>query len=182
MVSFDRPEKGFKQFNQRAKTPGGFYLPNAVKQRQFNTASGKAEITVNPLNPIRLEGDQLLLQTFRSHDQFNTTIYGNNDRYRGIKNERRVLFMNTEDMQARSLVAEQPVDITSHFEGETRTAELFLVIPYDTPQGCAAAYYPEANVLVPIASQAAHSGTPTSKSVVVTVCPHRSAGTPNKRH
>ena len=90
--------------------------------------------------------------------------------------------MNTEDMQARGLVAEQPVDITSHFEGETRTAELFLVIPYDTPQSCAAAYYPEANVLVPIASQAAHSGTPTSKSVVVTVCPHRSAGTPDQRH
>ena len=173
--SIEKIIPGFKQFNQRAKTPGGFYLPNAVKQRQFNTASGKAEITVNPLNPIRLEGDQLLLQTFRSHDQFNTTIYGNNDRYRGIKNERRVLFMNTEDMKARGLVAEQPVDITSHFEGETRTAELFLVIPYDTPTGCAAAYYPETNVLVPIASQAAESGTPTSKSIVITVRPHRSA-------
>ena len=83
--------------------------------------------------------------------------------------------MNTEDMQARGLIAEQPVDITSHFKGETRTAELFLVIPYDTPKGCAAAYYPEANVLVPITAQAAHSGTPTSKSVIITVCPHRSA-------
>ena len=180
--SIEKVIPGFENFNQRAKIPGGFYLPNGVKQRQFNTDSGKAEITVNPLNPIQLEDDQLLLQTFRSHDQFNTTIYGNNDRYRGIKNERRIIFMNDEDMQARGLVAEQPVDITSHFEGETRTAELFLVIPYDTPQGCAAAYYPEANVLVPIASQAAHSGTPTSKSVVVTVCPHRSAGTPDQRH
>ena len=119
-----------------------------------------------------LEDDQLLLQTFRSHDQFNTTIYGTNDRYRGIKNERRVIFMNSEDMQARGIVAEQPIDITSHFEGETRTAELFLAIPYDTPKGCAAAYYPEANVLVPIAAQAAHSGTPASKSVIVTVSPH----------
>ena len=173
--SIEKVIPGFENFNQRTKIPGGFYLPNGVKQRQFNTASGKAEITINPLNPIRLEDDQLLLQTFRSHDQFNTTIYGNNDRYRGIKNERRVLFMNTEDMKARGLVAEQPVDITSHFEGETRTAELFLVIPYDTPTGCAAAYYPETNVLVPIASQAAESGTPTSKSIVITVRPHRSA-------
>ncbi|MDG2346138.1 MAG: FdhF/YdeP family oxidoreductase [Opitutae bacterium] len=173
--SIEKVIPGFENFNQRAKTPGGFYLPNAVKQRQFNTASGKAEITVNPLNPIQLKDGQLLLQTFRSHDQFNTTIYGTNDRYRGIKNERRVLFMNTEDMQARGLIAEQPVDITSHFKGETRTAELFLVIPYDTPKGCAAAYYPEANVLVPITAQAAHSGTPTSKSVIITVCPHRSA-------
>ncbi|MDA9589825.1 FdhF/YdeP family oxidoreductase [Opitutales bacterium] len=170
--SIEKVIPGFEDYNQRAKIPGGFYLPNAVKQRIFQTASGKAEMTINPLNPIQLEDDQLLLQTFRSHDQFNTTIYGTNDRYRGIKNERRVIFMNPEDMQARGIVAEQPVDITSHFEGETRTAELFLAIPYDTPKGCAAAYYPEANVLVPIAAQAAHSGTPTSKSVIVTVAAH----------
>jgi molybdopterin-dependent oxidoreductase alpha subunit len=170
--SIEKVIPGFEDFNQRAKTPGGFYLPNPVKERIFNTASGKAEISINPLNPIQLEDDQLLLQTFRSHDQFNTTIYGTNDRYRGIKNERRVIFMNSEDMQARDIVAEQPVDITSHFEGETRTAELFLAIPYDTPKGCAAAYYPEANVLVPIAAQAAQSGTPTSKSVIITVTPH----------
>ena len=170
--SIEKVIPGFEDFNQRAKTPGGFYLPNPVKERIFNTASGKAEISINPLNPIQLEDDQLLLQTFRSHDQFNTTIYGTNDRYRGIKNERRVIFMNAEDMQARDIVAEQPVDITSHFEGETRTAELFLAIPYDTPKGCAAAYYPEANVLVPIAAQAAQSGTPTSKSVIITVTPH----------
>lgn len=170
--SIEKVIPGFENFNQRAKIPGGFYLPNSVKQRQFDTASGKAKITINPLNPIQLEDDQLLLQTFRSHDQFNTTIYGTNDRYRGIKNERRVIFMNSEDMQARGIIAEQPVDITSHFEGETRTAELFLAIPYDTPKGCAAAYYPEANVLVPIVAQAAHSGTPTSKSVIVTVSPH----------
>ena len=172
--SIEKVVPGFENFNQRAKIPGGFYLPNGVKQRRFDTASGKAEITVNPLRPIQLKDDQLLLQTFRSHDQFNTTIYGTNDRYRGIKNERRVIFMNSEDMQSRGLVAEQPVDITSHFEGETRTAELFLVIPYETPRGCAAAYYPEANVLVPIASQAIQSGTPTSKSIIVTVRAHRS--------
>lgn len=162
---------GFDNFNQRAKQPGGFYLPNGVKERIWNTASSKAEITINPLCQLQLESNQLLLQTFRSHDQFNTTIYGNNDRYRGIKNERRVLFMNKADMEARSIVAEQPVDITSHFNGETRTAELFLAIPYDTPQGCAAAYYPEANVLVPIGATANGSQTPTSKSVIITVEP-----------
>ena len=144
-------------------------MPNDVKKRVFNTVSGKAHITVNPLRPLKLEPDQLLLQTFRSHDQFNTTIYGSDDRYRGIKNERRVIFMNKADIADRGLVAEQPVDITSYYAGETRLAELFLVIPYDIPKGCAAAYYPEANVLVPIGSSAAISQTPTSKSVVISV-------------
>ncbi|MGC6456343.1 MAG: FdhF/YdeP family oxidoreductase [Coraliomargaritaceae bacterium] len=171
--SIEKVIPGFENFNQRAKTPGGFYLPNPVKERQFKTSSGKAKITINPLRPLVLEEDQLLLQTFRSHDQFNTTIYGHDDRYRGIKNERRVLFMHPEDMKTRGIVAEQPVDITSHFAGETRTAELFLAIPYDTPKGCAAAYYPETNVLVPISAQATQSGTPTSKSICITIAPHQ---------
>ena len=168
----DRIEKvipGFENFNSKVRVPGGFYLPNAVKERRFLTKSGKAEFTVNRLDPIALEPGQLLLQTFRSHDQFNTTIYGNNDRYRGIKNERRVIFMNPEDMKERGLQAKDPVDITSHYQGEIRTAQLFLAIPYDTPRGCAAAYYPEANVLVPIGARARISGTPVSKSVVITV-------------
>ena len=172
----ERVVPGFEDFNRRARQPGGFYLPNGVKERRFHTASGKAEFTVNQLDPIRLEEGQLLLQTLRSHDQFNTTVYGNDDRYRGIHNERRVLFLNPEDMAERGLVAEQPVDITSHWEGETRTAELFLAIPYDQPRGCAAAYYPEANVLVPLQSRAAISQTPTSKSVIITVRPHRNPG------
>lgn len=159
----------FENFNQRARQPGGFYLPNAVKERVFNTATKKANFTVNPLAPIALTEGQLLLQTFRSHDQFNTTIYGNNDRYRGIHNERRVIFMNREDMAERGIAPEQPVDITSHHAGKTLTAELFLAIPYDTPRGCAAAYYPEANVLVPLAARAEISQTPISKSVVITV-------------
>ena len=161
----------FQNFNQRARQRGGFYLPNGVKQRNFRTASGKAEISVNPLNPIELAPGQLLLQTLRSHDQFNTTIYGLNDRYRGIKNERRVIFMHPEDMQERGIADRQAVDITSHFEGVTRKAELFLAIPYDTPRGCAAAYFPEANVLVPVTSMAKTSQTPTSKSVIITVEP-----------
>jgi anaerobic selenocysteine-containing dehydrogenase len=162
---------GFEDFNKKVRQPGGFYLPNDAKQRIFKTATGKANFTVNPLTPIALESDQLLLQTFRSHDQFNTTIYGNNDRYRGIHNERRVIFMNAEDMAERGIAAEQPVDITSHFQGETRTAKLFLAIPYDTPRGCTAAYYPEANVLVPLGARATTSQTPVSKSVIVTVSP-----------
>ena len=160
---------GFEDYNRRASQPGGFYLPNPVKERVFKTASGQAEFTVNPLRPLALEPGQLLLQTFRSHDQFNTTIYGNDDRYRGITNERRVIFMHPEDMAERGIGPEQPVDITSHFHGETRTAELFLAVPYETPRGCAAAYYPEANVVVPLAAQADISQTPTSKSIVVTV-------------
>ena len=126
-------------------------------------------MTINPLNPIQLEHGELLLQTLRSHDQFNTTIYGENDRYRGIKGERRILFMNPDDMRERGIQAEEPLTITSYYKGTTRTAELFLAIPYGTPPGCVAAYYPEANVLVPIDSFAKESGTPTSKSVVVRV-------------
>ena len=168
----ERVLPGFEKFNVRIHQPGGFYLPNGVKERQWATETGKAEFTSNALNPLVLESGQMLLQTFRSHDQFNTTIYGNNDRYRGITNERRVIFMNREDMTDRGLKDEQPVDITSHFHGETRTADLFLVIPYDTPKGCAAAYYPEANVLVPIHATANISRTPTSKSIVITVAPH----------
>lgn len=163
---------GFEDFNTRAKKPGGFRLPNAAARRTFRTASGRAGFSVNPLSPIQLKPGQLLLQTFRSHDQFNTTVYGHDDRYRGIKNERRIIFMHPDDMAERGLLARQPVDITSHFEGGTRTARLFLAVPYDTPRGCTAAYFPEANVLVPIGSRAAISNTPASKSVVVTVSPH----------
>lgn len=165
----ERVIPGFENFNTRSSQPGGFYLPNGVKERKFATASGKAEFTVNPLNPIILKPGELLLQTFRSHDQFNTTIYGNDDRYRGIKNERRVLFLNEEDMRERGILTEHPVDITSHFNGETRTAKLFLAIPYQMPKGCAAAYYPEANVLVPIKATANISNTPTSKSIRITI-------------
>jgi len=168
----ERVVPGFEKFNLRIHHPGGFYLPNSVKERTWATRTGKAQLTVNALQPLQLAPGQLLLQTFRSHDQFNTTIYGNNDRYRGITNERRVIFMHEADMADRGLTAHQPVDVTSHFNGETRTAKLFLAIPYDTPRGCAAAYYPEANVLVPIKSTANISRTPTSKSIIVTVAPH----------
>ena len=160
---------GFEDFNEKLRQPGGFYLPNGPRERKFTTPDGKAHFTATELEHYPLEADQLVLMTVRSHDQFNTTIYDYNDRYRGVHNERRVLFMNPEDAQARGLKAKDLIDITSHFEGETRTVEVFQVVPYDIPKGNVCAYFPEANPLVPISSVAKVSNTPTSKYVVVTV-------------
>jgi anaerobic selenocysteine-containing dehydrogenase len=120
-----------------------------------------------------LRDGRLLLMTIRSHDQFNTTIYAENDRYRGVSNGRRVVFMNAEDIRRLGLQKDQWVDLMSHFESETRCAERFKVIPYDIPAGCAAAYYPETNVLVPIRDVADESNQPASKSIVITVEPSR---------
>jgi molybdopterin-dependent oxidoreductase alpha subunit len=161
---------GFENFEARALKPGGFYLPNPAKERRF-AEGGKAPFSINPLEPSQLTDDQLVLMTIRSHDQFNTTIYGMDDRYRGIRNERRVVFLNREDMAERKLDPEQPVNLTSHWKGEQREARLFLAIPYDIPRGCAAAYFPETNVLVPLGSTARISNTPTSKSIVITIEP-----------
>ncbi len=163
---------GFENYNERVRKPGGFYLPNPVRdQRQFPTSTGKAHFTVHPLAPISVDADQFLMTTIRSHDQFNTTIYGLDDRYRGLQSGRRVVFMNREDMNRYSLKQGDLVDLMSHFEGKTRTAPKFLVVPYPIPPQCVATYFPEANVLVPIDSVAEKSNTPTSKSVVVTIHP-----------
>ncbi len=160
---------GFENFNERVRKPGGFYLPNGARERTWKNPAGKALFATHPLSQVKPAEGQLVLQTFRSHDQYNTTVYGLNDRYRGIGNERRVIFMNPADMKARGIEPMRPVDITSHFEGETREAHKFLAVPYDTPAGSCAAYFPEANVLVPVRSFADVSLTPTSKSVLVTV-------------
>jgi anaerobic selenocysteine-containing dehydrogenase len=109
--------------------------------------------------------------TIRSHDQFNTTIYGLDDRYRGVHGERRVVFLNPEDVREQGLSAGQIVDLVSHFDGEQRTARRFIVVPYQIPRRCAATYFPETNVLVPVGSVADKSNTPASKSVVITVRP-----------
>lgn len=167
----ERVVPGFENFNERIRQPGGFYLPNTARERVWKTRSGKAEIHTHSLQVLVPGPGQLVLQTFRSHDQFNTTVYGLNDRYRGIGNERRIIFMNPQDMKERGISPLQPVDITSHFQGETREAPRFLAVPYDQPSGSCAAYFPEANVLVPIGSFADVSLTPTSKSVLVTVKP-----------
>jgi anaerobic selenocysteine-containing dehydrogenase len=119
-----------------------------------------------------LEEGQLLLTTIRSHGQFNTTIYGLNDRYRGIKNERRVVFMSPDDIESHGLKTGQVVDLTSHFDDGERHVYRFIVVPYPIPRGCAAAYFPEANPLVPLGSTAEKSETPTSKSIVISIQPH----------
>jgi anaerobic selenocysteine-containing dehydrogenase len=111
------------------------------------------------------------MTTVRSHDQFNTTIYGLNDRYRGVYNGRRVVFMNPEDVSESGLQQGQFVDLTSHYKGETRVAKHFMVAPFDIPRGCTATYFPEANVLVSINSTADRSNTPVSKSVVISIAP-----------
>jgi anaerobic selenocysteine-containing dehydrogenase len=109
------------------------------------------------------------MMTIRTHDQFNTTIYGLNDRYRGVLNERRVVFMNIEDMKKLGLQKLDVVDLTSHFKSEKREAKGFLAIPYSIPKQCTATYFPEANVLVPLKSTADISNTPTSKTVIITI-------------
>jgi molybdopterin-dependent oxidoreductase alpha subunit len=162
---------GFEEYNHKLRKPGGFYLPNGPRERKFTTDNGKANFSKTTLEKYPLEPDQLVLMTVRSHDQFNTTIYEYNDRYRGIHGERRVLFMNPADMADRNIKAKDLIDITSHYKGEQRRVERFVAVPYDIPKGNVSAYFPEANPLVPIGSVAKVSNTPTSKYVVVTVVP-----------
>src|SRR5919199_1499228 len=167
----ERVIPGFDDYNRRVRHPRGFYLPNLAREGTFKTSTGRANFTVHPLPRHRLAPGQLMLMTMRSHDQFNTTIYGLDDRYRGIYNERRVVLLNPSDVEERGLSAGQVVDLVCHFEGETRTARRFIVVPYKIPRGCAATYFPEANVLVPVRSVADKSNTPASKSVVITLRP-----------
>ena len=165
--SVARVVPGFEDFNRRVRE-GGFYAPVPPKDRVFPTKTGKAMFTVNPIRPIALDPGQLLLMTIRTHDQFNTVIYGLDDRYRGVYGDRRVVFMNGQDMREAGFVTKQRVDITSHFRGVQRTIRGFQVISYDIPRRCAAAYYPETNPLVPLENFADVSQTPASKSIVVT--------------
>ena len=160
---------GFERYNERARTSHGFALPNGPSERRFTTKTGRANFIVHGLPQIPLAENQLLMMTIRSHDQYNTTVYDLNDRYRGIHNFRRVVLMHREDMGARGVDEGDRVDIVSHFQGTTRRAPGFVCVPYDVPRGCVATYFPEANVLVPLESFAAKSQTPTSKSVVVTI-------------
>jgi molybdopterin-dependent oxidoreductase alpha subunit len=159
----------FYDFNRRVRRPNGFCLPNAARERNFATRDGKAHFTVHPIPRHALRPGELLMMTIRSHDQYNTTIYGLDDRYRGVRNGRRVIFMNAEDIAERGLRAGQSVDITSRFNEEERRVARFVVVPYDIPRQCAATYFPETNALVPIDSVADGSNTPTSKSVVISV-------------
>ncbi len=161
---------GFENLNSRIRQPGGFILPNAVRDlREFRTASKKAIFTAHQIPHLNVEAGQFILTTIRSHDQYNTTIYGLEDRYRGIHNGRRVVLMNTDDMAEQKLSANDTVDIVSHHLGKQRRAKNFRIVAYDIPRGCLATYFPEANVLVPIDSVAKTSHTPTSKSIIVSL-------------
>jgi molybdopterin-dependent oxidoreductase alpha subunit len=169
----DRIERvipGFTDYNRRLREDGEFVLPNLPRdRREFRTTTGKANFTVHGIPRVKLEPGQLVMMSMRSHDQFNTTVYGLDDRYRGIYNERRVVMMNADDIREQGLSAGDVVDLTSHFQGEERVARHFIVVAFPIPRRCAATYYPETNVLVPIGSVAKRSNTPTSKFVIITV-------------
>lgn len=162
---------GFEDYNLSVRKKGGFYLPNPARQRVFKTSSGRAEFTVHELPRHDLKPGQFLMMTIRSHDQFNTSIYGLDDRYRGIHNGRRVILLNEEDIRLAGLSEGDAVDLISHFEGEERIARHFRIVPYKIPRLCAATYFPETNVLVPLRSVAEKSNTPASKSVVISLRP-----------
>ncbi|MCP4974764.1 MAG: FdhF/YdeP family oxidoreductase [Maribacter sp.] len=163
----DNVIKGFENTSDNSKG-SGYYLPNNVRDLDFSKLpNGKAQLTLNSLPDHELQENEFVLMTIRSHDQFNTTIYGLDDRYRGVYNERRVLFMNKQDMKEQELIKMDVVDITSFYDNTKRTAFKFLVIPYNIPKGNLAAYFPETNVLVPYNHFADRSKTPISKSIVV---------------
>jgi molybdopterin-dependent oxidoreductase alpha subunit len=160
---------GFENYNERVRKPGGFYLPNCNRDGSFDTATKKARFNIATISPTFLKQDELMMMTIRSHDQFNTTIYGLDDRYRGIYNERRVIMMNQADMNDRQLKQGDIVDLYNDADGRERIAHQFIVVPYPIPKGCTATYFPETNVLVPINDVADKSNTPVSKGVVIKI-------------
>lgn len=160
---------GFTNYNAKVRIKEGFYLPNAPRTGKFDTPDGKAHFSVNKLSTLVLQNNEYLMMTIRSHDQFNTTIYGLDDRYRGIYNERRIVMMNEEDMKQAGFDKLSVVNLYSTFNGKAREARLFLVVPYQIPRQCIATYFPEANSLVPVDNYAHTSKTPCSKSVIVSI-------------
>lgn len=165
---------GFENYSERVRAPGGFELSNGPRERRFTTASGKAQFVSSGLRRIRSGPKELILTTLRSHDQFNTTVYTNEDRYRGISGNRRVLLLCKADLDRRNLNNGDRLRITSHFTPpggapQIRSVDDFTAVSYDIPEGVAAAYFPEANPLVFLDSYAEHSRTPTSKSIRITI-------------
>lgn len=164
---------GFDNYNEKVRQPAGFYLPNCAREQNFHEGTQKAPFSVSTLAPIDIPDGEFLMMTVRSHDQYNTTIYGLDDRYRGILNERRVVMINASDMAAQGLKEGQLVDLVNSDENRQRVAPKFIVVSYDIPPKCIATYFPEANVLVPINHVALKSNTPASKSVLVSIRPHK---------
>ena len=177
----------FGDFNRRVRVPGGFRLPNAARERRWDSPQGRALFRTHAIPtdaPFHRARDAeagrpvFVLTTIRSHDQYNTTIYGMDDRYRGVFGGRRVLFAHRDDIALLGLQAGDWVDLESvHGDGERRRARRFMLVDYDIPRGCLAAYYPETNALVPLSSYADHARTPTSKSIPVLVWAHDPAAT-----
>ncbi|MBD3627464.1 FdhF/YdeP family oxidoreductase [Cyclobacterium sp.] len=158
---------GFDAYNEKIRVPGGFYLPNGAREGIFNTTDNKAQFTVNYLASRPASKMPFVLMTVRSHDQFNTTVYGYDDRYRGIQNSREVVMMHREDMKNTGCQSGDLVKITSVFEGEKRVLEGFQVVPYDISRGCLAVYFPEGNVLVALNNKSDESHCPASKYIEV---------------
>lgn len=162
---------GFGDYNRRVREPGGFELPNGPRHGEFPTVDARARFTTYELPTAVLPPDALMLMTLRSHDQFNTRIYGDDDRYRGVFGGRRVVFCHEDDLGERGLVGGDVVDLVSDVGGARRVAERFVVVPYAIPRGCVGAYFPEANAVVPLDHTARGSNTPASKSVPVMLRP-----------
>ena len=161
---------GFESFERRLQEDGRLVLPHVIRdQRRFETPSGRAQFSVHPIEPPDLPESRFLMMTIRSHDQFNTTVYTQNDRYRGVFADRRVVFMNEDDMRHIGLEDGDVVDLHSHFNDEQRSANLFRIVAYRIPRGCVATYYPETNEIIPLDHVADISNTPAYKSVVVSV-------------
>jgi molybdopterin-dependent oxidoreductase alpha subunit len=158
---------GFEQFNLRVQRPGGFHLRHPAREREFPTATGRARLIAQPLDDRVGDAALMQLMTIRSHDQYNTTVYGLDDRYRGVRGYRRVCFISRTDLDRLGLAAGEWVDITSVWHDGERSAAGFLLVEYDIPPGCLASYFPETNALVPIDSFAERARTPTSKSIPV---------------
>ncbi|MDO3641212.1 FdhF/YdeP family oxidoreductase [Mucilaginibacter sp. L3T2-6] len=165
---------GCEDYNNKVRQPAGFYLPNAPREGKFEGAGfkGKAPFSITKLPENKPGENEYMMTTIRSHDQFNTTIYGLNDRYRGVDNERRVIFMNPADMMQAGFKDGEKVDLFNYHGGKERVARLFVVVPYNIPKGNTATYFPETNVLVPIDSVALKSNTPTSKLIFIKIRKH----------
>ena len=169
-----RVVSGCESYEVNVRRPGGFVMPHPPRDtRTFATPSGRAEFVVSPVEALQVPAGHLVLQTLRSHDQYNTTISGLSDRYRGIEGGRKVIFLNPDDIKEYGFTDGQLVDIETHWPDDdvVRSVKAFKIVGYDTPRGSAAAYYPETSPLIPLDSTALESNTPTSKSVIVKLLP-----------
>jgi len=167
---------GFDDYNKKVRKPGGFYLPNAAREGKFETDDfgDKVPFTIAELTEHKLADDEYMMASTRTHDQFNTTIYGLEDRYRGIKNERRVVFMNQKDMDKAGYAEGEKVDLFNYDDGIERIARLFVVVSYPIPERNTVTYFPETNVLLSINNVVGESNMPAAKFIRIKIKKHQS--------